>query len=568
MSLLRIVLVSLLVQNAAPSRPAASIEGVVVRAGTDEPVSGAVVLLRKAPGAIGLGKRIEATSRDDGKFVFPNLEAGSYRASITHPDGYHVLSRSDPRVGFNESPIQLTAGQQFSGVRFEMTPIGVIAGRVLDQKNKPMSRVRVWAIRPSYYEGLLGLRVASGMYEAGTPDSTDEKGEYRLTRLSPGLYRVAATARVPLLLPGMDSCTPNSPQFVGGIVGAVMAQGASMVPDLIYSPGTPFPEMASSLSVREGERSEADIRVVPSPALQKVRGEVVDVQGERVRSASVTLVPRGRVFTDVGFCNVNAGKGSFQIINAAPGSYYLLATANVSGVELAGRTPIDIDTAALKDIKIVVKPRLEVSGRITFADSVGGSLPGIKVELVPQLPLEFPSEGSAQQKSWAISSTSSLSDGSFVVRGALPWEYRPTVFGVAPSVYIKSARLGIRDLLIEGLSTDNITPGGIEIVLDSNGGTIEASVFHPNRQPAPGIIAALIPDKDRQRADLYKAAVADDSGRLQFQNIAPGDYKIYVWDRVPHGAWRDPDFMRLYEDRGKPVDVGPGSRAIVELSLP
>jgi hypothetical protein len=49
--------------------------------------------------------------------------------------------------------------------------------------------------------------------------------------------------------------------------------------------------------------------------------------------------------------------------------------------------------------------------------------------------------------------------------------------------------------------------------------------------------------------------------------VVPGDYKAFAWENVEIGAWQDPDFMRMYEDRGKPVHIPESGAASSELRL-
>ena len=47
----------------------------------------------------------------------------------------------------------------------------------------------------------------------------------------------------------------------------------------------------------------------------------------------------------------------------------------------------------------------------------------------------------------------------------------------------------------------------------------------------------------------------------------PGEYKAFAWDYVPRGAWQDSNFMRMYEDLGKPVHIRPGNNELIDLKL-
>ena len=69
-----------------------------------------------------------------------------------------------------------------------------------------------------------------------------------------------------------------------------------------------------------------------------------------------------------------------------------------------------------------------------------------------------------------------------------------------------------------------------------------------------------------RRADLYRTTQTDAQGRYQFQDVSPGDYKLFAWEEIEPGAWQDRDFMRAYDDRGQSVHVDEGSRQTVDAT--
>ena len=86
-------------------------------------------------------------------------------------------------------------------------------------------------------------------------------------------------------------------------------------------------------------------------------------------------------------------------------------------------------------------------------------------------------------------------------------------------------------------------------------------------KPVSGVQAVLVPDRLRNRNDLYKIAVTGADGHFTLRGITPGDYKIFAWDDVPADAWQDPDFIRPYENLGKPVRINEGSQGSVDVKL-
>jgi hypothetical protein len=62
-------------------------------------------------------------------------------------------------------------------------------------------------------------------------------------------------------------------------------------------------------------------------------------------------------------------------------------------------------------------------------------------------------------------------------------------------------------------------------------------------------------------------ALTDASGRVHLEGITPGDYKAFAWEDVEVSAWQDPDFLRIYEDRGKSVRISEGGTAFLDLRV-
>ena len=56
----------------------------------------------------------------------------------------------------------------------------------------------------------------------------------------------------------------------------------------------------------------------------------------------------------------------------------------------------------------------------------------------------------------------------------------------------------------------------------------------------------------------YKTVGADAEGRFNISGIAPGEYKIFIFDDVPYYASANPDFISRYEASGVPLTIKGG----------
>jgi hypothetical protein len=123
---------------------------------------------------------------------------------------------------------------------------------------------------------------------------------------------------------------------------------------------------------------------------------------------------------------------------------------------------------------------------------------------------------------------------------------------------VKSIRLGNIDVLNSGFRLEGPPPGLLEIGLSTDYGAIDGAVSREST-------FVLIPSV-RNRTDLYRTAVTDSSGHFHLDQIPPGDYKMFAWSEVEEDAWYDADFIRTFENDGKPIHVAEGGAEHVQLT--
>ena len=105
-------------------------------------------------------------------------------------------------------------------------------------------------------------------------------------------------------------------------------------------------------------------------------------------------------------------------------------------------------------------------------------------------------------------------------------------------------------------------------MVSTNTGIADGSVQNEKSEPAVNVIVVLTPDAARRnRLDLYRTTTTDALGHFHMEGVPPGDYKVFAWEDVETGAWQDPDYIRQFEDRGKPVRINEGSTSSIELRV-
>jgi hypothetical protein len=128
--------------------------------------------------------------------------------------------------------------------------------------------------------------------------------------------------------------------------------------------------------------------------------------------------------------------------------------------------------------------------------------------------------------------------------------------------YVKSARLGSRDVENTPVRIEAAVSDPLEIVLGLTTGALDTVVLDRNRQPAAAAIVVLVPSPERrQRFELYRTATTDSAGRASITNIAPGAYKLFAWQDIEPNAWQNADALRAFEERGVAVTIAENGKA-------
>jgi hypothetical protein len=176
-------------------------------------------------------------------------------------------------------------------------------------------------------------------------------------------------------------------------------------------------------------------------------------------------------------------------------------------------------------------------------------------------------------------------NGTISLNSVAPGDYRlfARPFGVGPDgetltgrrasgpvagAYVKSARLGDKDVLADGLHLPGPTSDSLEIVVGLNGAEVDGTAVENGRDAAANVVVAAVPEgSNRGRSDLYRRTSSDREGRFSMRGLAPGDYTFYAWDDVERGAWENPELMRAFEGPGRFVRLREGPNDAIELSV-
>jgi Carboxypeptidase regulatory-like domain len=605
--------------------PTASIEGSVVRSGSTDGISRAKVTLTPSQSsAAGQAMIVDG----DGKFAFRNLPAGQYRLSAAK-DGYVSAEYGQRGPNGSGTPITLTAQQHATDIRIGMTSTGAIGGRIVNRYGEPVGNANVQALRYTYQDGKRVLNTVQtartndrGEYRLFwmTP------GQYIVSAQPTEPISVDSGGMIFFQGPRGGGgpgglLGPNGPQLgVGGVTritidggpgafsGPAGPGGAPPPPPppppvpvdspetylTVYFPGTTDVGSATPIDLRAGGNIDGVNLTVVDVKPVRIRGQVLS-GGRPAAGAQVSFYPRSNPNGNLTVRGATASDtGAFEFRNVAPGSYEIAATVNAAGpgVVLLGtplgaaarvatgevvggrggrnpgqpvmgvRVPVDVNSADIDGLSLVLENGYNIAGRVTIegitSNDALSALTGMRIQLQSD-PLIPP---------LAIAPSFPDADGTFSITGVTAGTYRLSVSGLPRNMYVKTARFAGDDVYNSGLRIEGDPRGQLEIVLGATPGSLDAVTLDEKQMPESGVTVALVPDPSQsKRIDMYRNATSDASGKIHWDGIIPGDYRIYAWEDIESGAWADPEFMHNFDGRGTSVHIDERGRATVNVKV-
>ena len=536
-------------QKPVAEQKPARVEGRAIHSLTSEPLRKVNVTL--TPTGRGGGVARQLSTDVEGRFTFDGIAPGSYQISAERtgflPQRYAPPGRSQSGPS---STITLASGQALTGIDVKLMPQGAVAGKVLDMDGDPMQRVQVSVMKVT---ALAGRRRAT-MQGGGT---TNDLGEFRVFNLPPGRYFVMASTS------GRGGGGPG-----GGFRGPQRGQVEKLsnedyVPT--FYPGAIDASGASLIQLEAGREVTGLTFQLGRSANYRIRGSVtgVDVSApvkKEKQAMRVTLLPADRnavVMNDgSGISAAVRSDGSFEFSNVQPASYQAIVMRMDRSQAILGKGLVTVSSGNIDGLTLIAADPVTVTGTL----KVDGSK---KVDLsrawVTIRPLGTLSMGDVEGRV--------DTNGAFKLESASRDNFMVTLTGVSDA-FIKSIRLDAQDVTQTGIDLSGASSGSkIEITLGTNPGLASGTV-KDGEVAAPGLPVTILPDPAQpMQPYLIKTATTDADGKFQVSGLAPGNYKAYAWSAITSELYKDPEFMRRFENDGAKIVVKEGSTERVELKV-
>jgi hypothetical protein len=561
MTAIFLMLTLLLVQAAPVQAVRGSIQGIVKPPDAAEGIPDVSVILSEVPSSAGAAVIQRSVLTDTaGRFSFTDLPFSRYNV-LFRKDGYFgtgdsLLSQVEPRV-----LATISQGAPKSDLTMTLNKGGLVTGMVRNRQGQPAAGIPIVLMRAGYQDGRrISIPGATGFTPAaGAFPITNDRGEYRLFWFPPGDYYVRTDA----------------PQ------GARVSQPSTTTLLPTYYPGTTDIGRAVAVSVRPGrEVAGIDFEVDSAPSFS-IAGQVklAVPASQNVRSLlTFYVIPRGGSPAERFPVTANAvnasgvGKVDFDFLlqGIAPGVYDvypIFAEQDPTGAKISdyfsARIPVEVVDRNVTDLKGEIRPYPGVEIRSVLNGAppltpVPQPLPQIQLRPVEALaPLVSP----GQIPSWDA-------DRKAILSTLFPGKYKLLILGLPAEYYLADIRVGQNSVLNDALvnvSGEQLL--SLEVVLSTGGGQLRGLVHDSRGQAATARIALVPQGPRRENPSLYRRTTAQTAtGQFQLTNIAPGEYKVFAFERLPAGADESAEFLEKYQTRGRLVTIASG-RAVNDLRL-
>ena len=531
----------------------ASIEGIVTRVGSDEPIAGAQLTLTGVAGVAPRTSIPSTTTDSSGRFSLRDVEAGTYKLAVMS-NGYARSEYGQRQPGIPGAPIVLAAGEDLKNLSIRLTPAGTISGHIRSLSGKPLPGIPVQLVRRIYNARGQRISQSAGMVR------TNDRGEYRFYWITPGRYYVVAGQGNMRDLARTDqNRNETTDQY-----------------PYTFFPGVNEFEKAADVEIQSGASLDAIDFNLPKPQRYRISGRVVDsATGLAPRQAVVTLTywsPNGGSSSS-STGPYNAKTGTIEFTEVVPGSYSISLVA-YEGTGLPGaafqRRTADSSVAtnavvASSDVDLgllTIVPPHTVNGQIKVEGPVNNSITMGSFRVSLLTPLN--TDASSMVPPVFITGLPIQGNGTFT--GYSPHDsLRVSMSGMPPGFYVREARLNGVDALADIAPLSNANE--LVVTLSSRGGEITGVVQDERMQPTAGVQAVLVPNANREYPEFFQDVTSDQNGRFRFTGIAPGDYKLFAWESLERYSYFDPQVLEKYEQNGQPVHIAESSHETLNLKM-
>jgi hypothetical protein len=479
--------------------------------------------------------KFRALTDSNGAFAIRDVPPGRYTVRAER-DGYFGAQNTVQSVDVQAN--------QTVRVSMSMVPGATVGGTIRDDAGDTVANATVQILSVIYTNGfpVLGAAVTT---------RTNHRGDYRLFWLPAGDY------------------------FVGASREVYSKQGART-----FYPGTADLTAATPISLKTGENRDRVDFLLKDTRMVTVSGEVTSsapptpaaaipagaqplqqaLIARELSSAMLGLLSRSTTVPDtsdnpvVATVSLNGNRAAFEF-SAPPGSYDLAGVLPTGGA--FGKIPLDIGDRDVRGVSLNIEPPIQIKGTLTVNGALPAGLDLARLRVTPQPDNRLMSElfgfiGTGR--------STTAPDGALTFAVPAGTRVKLTLAPLTQGLYLADVLQNGTSVFDSGFDA-RADAAPVQVVVNTDGGTVRGSIQDPAGKPLPNGIVALVPaEARRQNRALYRSVVTDANGRFTIVSVAPGQYKLFAWGPgLPTGSFYNSAFLARYEDRGSAINVAPAA---------
>lgn len=508
-------------------------------------VSGKVSIKGKPAAGIVVGMRMsrpdqysstyKAKTDQDGVYRITKVASGSYLVAPVAPAFVMTESANNPQ---GQSVI-VSENENIDGINFELTPGGVITGKVSDSEGHPLIEERV------------ALMSADGHVQRGplfiNAVATDDRGVYRIFGVPAGRYTVSVA----------------DPRLGGGARRQVAAQ--------TYYPDVTDVAKAGIVNVEEGsESTKIDITVGEAPQGYTVTGRVVDeesgapVAGVYIQLMVIEIIDGNNTRSSSRYVDARTdAQGQFRLPNTQPGKYDLtIYPPDDSDVRAGAPVRFDVIDQDVSGLVVKATKGATIAGTVVFE----GGKNGPAQSAAPMWIMVYTRN---ENNNGGINSNRTVRlkpDGTFFAGGLAAGLVNINIQPGGNNINGYSLTRVERDGVVQpnGIQIQNGEHvSGVRLVMTFSSGSIRGVVKIENGTLPPTARMFIQIMKAGEQTPSPRAAEVDARGHFLMEGLPAGSYELHLIAFAPE--WQQQ--RRVPPTAKQIVTVNEGEAADVTLTL-
>jgi len=319
----------------------------------------------------------------------------------------------------------------------------------------------------------------------------------------------------------------------------------------VFYPGVSELSGATPLQLSSGQQISADFSLTPAQFF-KVSGTVESAGAGPMNIELLDDFGNNLAVIE----QFDAATRQFQA-QVPAGSHRLIATAwGEGGIQSSGELPLTVNSD-VTGIKIPVTPESSIPVYVR-KEATHPSSAASRTAFVPELRLTSTDE--TKQQTYAAVAEGDPRNLKVNVRNISPGTYFADV-NANPPWHVQSAQCGTVDLLRNQLTVVvGVQTPPIEMVLRDDGATLTAHIS----SLAEGNRATVIVAPESGSSFRAQTIVGN---TVAFDNLAPGSYSVFAFDRADDLEYRNREVLDRYSSRATHITLQPDGQQDVNLDL-